>query len=196
MPPRVPSGHMALIRRPGYHRGARRPHAALCPRWPPLVLSGESSALLLTARERRGRLFGPLGRLQLFSRLLGKGPQGGWPPLSCVGKVTAASDRGRCGARTAGTGLRTRAVHLCLRRVCPGTTAELSTRGALGVRLRVPAPAAHSAHPANTKHLRLPRTRHASLSGDEPQSVALGNTIPVILPEDAVVGPVTGPHRC
>lgn len=38
-----------------------------------------------------------------------------------------------------------------------------------------------------------PRTRHASLSGDEPQSVALGNTIPVILPEDAVVGPVTGP---
>lgn len=77
MPPRVPSGHTALIRRPGYHRGARRPHAALCPRWPPLVLSGESSALLLTARERRGRLFGPLGRLQLFSRLLGKGPQGG-----------------------------------------------------------------------------------------------------------------------
>lgn len=129
-------------------------------------------------------------------RVLREGPQGGWPPLSCVGRVTAASDRGRCGARTAGTGLRTRAVHLCLRRVCPGTTAELSTRGALGVRLRVPAPAAHSAHPANTKHLRLPRTRHASLSGDEPQSVALGNTIPVILPEDAVVGPVTGPHRC
>lgn len=151
MPPRVPSGRPAptcctvsAMAAPGSVRRVQRasPHrqgetwASLRPPW-------SSAAVLQTPRE------GSSGRVPR------EGPQGGWPPLSCVGRVTAASDRGRCGARTAGTGLRTRAVHLCLRRVCPGTTAELSTRGALGVRLRVPAPAAHSAHPANTKHLRL-----------------------------------------